>query len=209
MTVPQFVDDIEALRIALNIDKMNLMGHSWGGLLALFYALQHPDRLKSLILISTSGASSDYLQPMSQSILSKRTDGEWAGMARLESTPGFSRNPALVEQWYKIYFRPYFFDAEDANNLEVKLTRQSVDTDALGYFLRALGVYDIHARLDSIRVPTLIVHGKQDPLPAWCSERIHEHIPGSELHLIDRCGHFPYIEQPDTLAAIFRRFMNR
>jgi proline iminopeptidase len=96
MTVPQFVDDIEAIRKTLHIDRMNLMGHSWGGLLALFYAVRYPNHLKSLILISTAGASSEYLQPMAQSIRLKKTAEDRAVMVRLESTAGFEKNPGLV-----------------------------------------------------------------------------------------------------------------
>jgi proline iminopeptidase len=207
MTIPQFVEDIEALRKALKLGEMNLMGHSWGGLLALFYAIQYPDHLKSLILISTAGASSEYLEPFVKNIRKNRTAEDRAEMKRLESAAGFEKNPGLVEQWYNIYFHPYFFDKKKADSLVVKLTRQSIDVDAHGYLFRGLETYNIHNRLDSVRVPALIVHGKQDPLPAWCSERIHVHLPNSRLCLIDRCGHFPYIERPDTLAAIFRRFM--
>ncbi len=209
MTIPQFVEDIESVRQSLKLGKMNLMGHSWGGLLALFYAVKYPDRLKSLILISPAGASADYEKEFVQNIKSRRKAKDDAELKLLSSVPGFDKTPRLVEQWYKVYFRPYFFDAALADSLVVKLSQQSIDVDAHGWLFRGMEHYDIHDQLDAVRVPALIVHGKRDPLPASCSERIHEHLPESELVLIDRCGHFPYVERPDTLTIVFERFMNR
>jgi len=208
MTIPQFVEDIEGLRKAFDLGKMNLMGHSWGGLLALFYAVRYPEHLKSLILISTAGASSDYLAPFVENIRSSRTEKDAAEMNRLQDAPGFKTSPERVEAWYRAYFRSFFFDRKLADQLVVKLTQQSVDVDAHDFLFKGLTAYDIHSRLDSILVPALIVHGKQDPLPALCSERIHDHLPNSRLVLIDRCGHFPFIERPDTLTGIFKGFMN-
>jgi proline iminopeptidase len=207
MTIPGFVEDIEAIRKSMRLGRMNLMGHSWGGLLALFYAVEHPDHLKSLILISPAGASYEYQDAFVKNLAARRTAEDSAELERLSSIPGSDKTPSLVEQWYKVYFRAYFHDAALTDSLEVKVSEKSLEINAHSLLFRGLERYDIHDRLDAVDVPCLIVHGRQDPLPAQCSERIHEHLPESELVLIDRCGHFPYVERPDTLAAVFGGFM--
>jgi pimeloyl-ACP methyl ester carboxylesterase len=70
--------------------------------------------------------------------------------------------------------------------------------------LEATG-YDLRPALRGVRIPTLVIEGAQDPIAT--SEIVHDAIPGSRLELINACGHFPWLEQPETFYAMVENFL--
>src|SRR5262245_60117475 len=106
VTIQSEVDDLEALRAYFQLDSVALLGHSWGGLLAMEYALRHPERVSHLILLNTAPASHD------DCALFERERDAVAGddveaLRALESRPGFAEGDDLEARanYYRIYFR--------------------------------------------------------------------------------------------------------
>ena len=122
MSMATFVEDIEGIRKAFGLKKMNLFAHSWGGLLAMYYAIKYPDRLNSLILSNSSPASSSFRRA-SFKIMQQRTsrDDSLAGAA-LIGTEGFKERDAMVmERSFRILFRSGFADPRYADSLTLTL----------------------------------------------------------------------------------------
>lgn len=208
ITLEAFVEDLEGIRRAFDLDGMNLMGHSWGGMLAMFYALEHPDNVKSLMLISSGGARSDFWGDLRANIARNRTPEDSVMLA--EFSGDLSNDAAAFERYMTVFFRSYFYDQGLGNSLNMKVTdttRKNLGLLASTPLNHAIRNYDIVDRLSEIEVPTLIVHGRQDVIPVEYAEEIHESIPGSEFVIIEECGHFPYIEKPAVFFDLVDSFM--
>lgn len=209
ITLEAFVADLEGIREAFGLDRMNLLGHSWGGMLAMFYALEHPDNVNSLMLISSGGARSDFWGDLGANIARNRTSEDSVMLAEFSGDP--TGDAAAFERYMMVFFRSYFYDVELGDSLNMKVTdttRKNMGLLASTPLNRAIRNYDIVDRLSEIEVPTLIVHGRQDVIPVGYAEEIHDHIPGSELVILEQCGHFPYIEKPAEFFDIIGAFMD-
>jgi proline iminopeptidase len=211
ITIATFVNDIEAIRTSLGIRELNVLGHSWGGLLAMFYALEYPYNVSSLILVSTAGASSDYYAPYFANLASIYTHEDSLELMELTGSDGFySGDPEIIRQYYRIAWKNLLYDKSliDKMNLSVTETTALNGRRIPHLLFRELAEYDMHDRLATLNIPTLLIHGEHDALPWEVSQKIHNYMRLSEFHLIEECGHFPYLEKSEefrTLILTFKR----
>jgi proline iminopeptidase len=205
MTIDAFVEDVEGVRKAFKIAKMNLLGHSWGALLAMFHAVKYPQHLRSLILVNPTPASSE-LRLAAFSAMSDRTSpSDSAAMATIRASTGFfKRDPAVMAQFFRLLFRGTFYDRRLADSLTLTFNDDYGEKNKLLQYLNKdprIQSYDLHSDLNRVQCPTLIVGADFDQSPAKANDLIHKNIKNSELVTIKNCGHFPYIEKP---AEFFR-----
>ena len=112
MTMNSFVEDLEGIRKAFGLQKMNLIGHSWGGLVSMFYAIKYPSHLQSLILVNTTPASST-LRNLSFAVMSSRTTKEDSiAQLQIAETEGFKKE--IRRLWRNSF--DYFFAAHFTTN---------------------------------------------------------------------------------------------
>lgn len=212
ITLNNFVMDLEGIRKEFNLDKMNLMGHSWGGLLAMFYAIRYPDNLNSLILISTAAASSDFWKPFSSNVKRNRTPEDDLALVKLTASEDFKNKRAeVVQKYLKVFFRVYFYNqslGDDLNTQINKITAMNMDTINSLMIRNYLSNYNIHEELSAINCPTLVLHGDSDPIPSEFAKKIHERIRNSKFILLKDCGHFPYVEAQKEFFDIMKDFLN-
>ena len=104
-----------------------------------------------------------------------------------------------------LIFSTYTFHPEDAEKLSIGNFSMKICTHFTENYL--MKPYDLCPALKKLAIPTLIIHGKNDIVPVAVAETIHECLVDSELVLIDECGHFPYVEQPDTFFNKIRAFL--
>jgi len=204
-----FIEDIEGLRRAFNLGKMNLMGHSFGGLLAMEYAIKHPDHLRSLILVTTTAASSDLRMKAFQNMQSRTTREDSIGQEEVQQSEGFKkRDPETMSKFFRYLFGSNFYDHKYADSLTLFFDSNYAKSGKLLRGLnRDLSHYDIHDSLKAITCPTLIVQTDYDRNLAEAMEQIHEHIPNSKIVLIQHSGHFPFIEAPKDFFKIVTEFV--
>jgi proline iminopeptidase len=191
-TAQEHVADLEAIRVALSVEKLQLCGYSWGGLLALLYAVAHPDRVARLALISPAPARAQDRAEANARLLemSKRPAVE-ALRAELDAKDRRAR--------FALAVAGYFVEPRRALELTPFLVKQAA-ADAVW---SSLGDYDLLPSLP--RVPSLVVHGQEDPIPI-ASARATAEALGALFLRLDRCGHVPYVEAPDALFAALRSF---
>ncbi len=212
ITIDNFVEDLEGLRQALQLEQINLMGHSWGGLLAMFYAIRYPQHLNALILVGSAGASWEFRPAFSASLQGRMTEDDRLALNRLQASEGFRKSrPEAMNAFFRALFRPYFYDRSLSDQLTLQLNEQTAMNNlAVNSLMWSyLGNYDLHAELSVIDRPTLIVHGADDPIPAEFARKIHRHIPNSEFVLLENCGHFPYIETPEVFFGRVKGFLTQ
>ena len=105
ITIDNFIEDIEGIRRAFDIERMNLLGHSWGGILAMHYGISHPDRLKSLILCSTA-ASIQSFDDMDAAKMRNWLPDDIELIQSIAASEGFQNNdPEAIERFWRVYFR--------------------------------------------------------------------------------------------------------
>jgi proline-specific peptidase len=190
--------DAEALRQRLGFDRWAVLGHSFGGHVALEYALRYPDSLSHLVLLDTGG------------------EGRWAqqNAPKVLAERGYSPEKAeLVRRWFNGEFAPreylrilmriggaYQHHASLrllARELLAGAWRSKMRPEALifagRHLLRGWTVMD---RLGQITAPTLVMAGRDDfVFPPECQYELAAGIPGARLRIIERAGHSPQIEQ--------------
>jgi len=213
MTMKNLVEDVEGIRKAFKLGKMNLMGHSWGGLLAMFYAIRFPNNLKSLMIVNTTPASSE-IRNASFKIMSERTSKEdsIAQAAIMQSDDFKQRKPEAMSKFFRILFRGTFANKKLADELTLTFPPdQAARSKMMSYLSKdtTIATYDIHPKLAVIKCQALIVGADYDQVPPEANERIHQSIKNSKLVVLKECGHFPYIEQPKEFFSTVRNFVKK
>lgn len=212
------MDDLEALRAHLHLDRAALLGHSWGGLLALEYALRHPEHVSHLILLNTAPASYEDFQRFEQQ-LNVREPDDLERMRVLESRPDFEEGDLETRAaYYRLYFQPTLRPPELLDRLSGRLylgwTKESVliarvTTGKLWEETAESPEYNLLPQITRLRIPTLVLHGDYDFVPAACAAHIAEAIPGARLVVLPNCGHFSYLECPDEVRQTLSEFFTK
>ena len=188
-TMDQLADDAATVLEALNLRDVHYMGLSIGGMFGQSLALRYGQRLKSLLLCDTSGAS----PPGSKDLWPPRIAAV-QGAGSLEPIAD-----ATVERWLSDKFKA-------ANPGRYKQIRDTVVGTSPAGFIgcgAALMSFDYLPRLPQIRLPTLVVWGANDPgTPPEANRRIVEGIPGARGEEIPNAKHFPNVEKPDAFNRI-------
>jgi proline iminopeptidase len=199
------VEDLEALRAAWGFDRLTLAGYSWGGLLALLYALAHPGRVERLALVSPAPSWRAARERFEATFARRNLDPAFQEARRELRESGLrERDPAAYQRRiFELSVAPYFFDPARATDLTpfriTGRTQQEVWS--------SLGDYDLRPRLPELRgVPSLVVHGEEDPIPIDAARTTAELI-GAAFHPVPRCGHVPYVEAFEEFRRVVGEFL--
>jgi proline iminopeptidase len=205
MTHAQFAADADALASHLSKGKVAVLGHSYGGFIALEVALRHPERLSHLILLDTapsSPAHSNFEEIMDNARRMGATQEMLAAMARESTTDDEMRDNFSI--YWPVYFKNFDPDIAD------RLVENTIVTVAGGARDGELEGYDVTERLGEIQVPTLILAGRYDWIcPPSQAQIMHQNIPNSELVIFADSGHLPYVEEPDHFFKTVRDWLLR
>jgi proline iminopeptidase len=200
------VEDLEALRGLWGLERLPIAGYSWGSLLALLYALEHPDRVDRLALVSPApawkGARAEFERRLAArnaapEIQAARREAQAAGRGGLGDA-------AYRQRMFELSVAGYFFDWRRAGELTpFRITGKSYDE-----IWASLGDFDLRPRLSGLAVPALVLHGEADPIPMETAATLAELLQ-APLHRIPRCGHVPYVEAPEAFEQALDPFLPR
>jgi proline iminopeptidase len=202
----EHVADLEALRVGWEMERLALAGYSWGGLLALLYAIEHPRRVSHLALISPApcwrSAREEFDRRFAERargpvIQAMREELQASGLK--ESDPEAYRRRA-----FDISVAAYFHDPRRANELTPFRITGRTQQDVW----ESLGDYDLRPRLREVEAPAIVVHGDDDPIPWETASTLADGI-GASFHLLPACGHVPYIEAPYAFLTALDPFLPR
>jgi proline iminopeptidase len=204
------VEDLAAVVDEFSLDPLSIVGYSWGAMLALLYlietrkntALGAPTRLA---LISPAPLTREYRRQFEAEFARRqqapeiqRLRDELAASALREKDPEAYRQRA-----FELGVAGYFFDPRNARNLTpfrvVGRVQQSV--------WESLGDFDLIRPLQGIHLPSIIVYGRDDPIPTASNLEAARAL-GTKLVLLDECGHVPYVEQPEQFFAALDTFLD-
>lgn len=214
LTIDKHVQDLEAVRRHFQLDKMSLLGNSWGGLLAGFYAIAHPERVERLILHSPASPSFRLLSDSTGYIYQRIPDAQKKKFNAISYPEQWinSRDPRkLCREFYDILKPVYFSDPGKAAAMkgdtcagpEEAIRRQQLVNKQIWV---SLGDWDIQPALREMHFPALVIHGRDDMIPVDSSLAWAAAMPDARLLIIDS-GHMTHIEQPDVFFPAVRRFL--
>lgn len=204
--IDRYVADLDAVREHMRLEKTAVLGHSWGGFVAMHYALRHPERVSQLILLNTASATNTDIEAMKVE-RHKRWTARQAEMDALASSMAMDEgDPETVAAYYALDFATTFKRLEDARRLKLDFAREDIlkgraIEDHLAKGLYWQEGYTLLPALAKLRVPTLVIHGELDFFPLESSKHIAEAIPGAKLVVIPGSGHFSYIDAPEAVRA--------
>ncbi len=209
-----YVADLGELQDHLELDRMDLLGHSHGSLVALLYAARYPDRIGRLVLVAVGSRFREEQVVAMQEAVQRRSDEPWfddASAALEEEQEGKFRDDAelgrLVARELPFYFAHY---GENEQAFVRAALEQPVHADALRYFnTREFLTFDLRPDFATVTARTLVVAGEQDFIlgPAACRE-VAEGIADARLEVIEGVGHLPWIERPEAFVSTVSSFLN-
>ncbi len=222
-TIENMADDVEAVRQALELGKIDLLGHSYGGALAQAYALKYQGNLSSLILCSTFHSTKKMnqvfekmMERMSPDLRQRIEKMEKAGL--FGHGKDFEKNrytdEYMIAAWGEGYFPYLYQNHPDPNYSPIANGVTSWDLyremwGSHGEFVIDGNLISVEYadRLSSITVPTLITVGDHDECAPSLSQEMHEKIKGSKLVILPKSGHMTFVDQPNMFIKTVNEFL--
>jgi proline iminopeptidase len=198
------VADLEELRQQWQLDRLTLAGYSWGGLLALLYAVEHPDRVDRLALVSPAPAWKEARLEFERRFEARNLSPELQKKrAALRESGLREQNPAeYAQRMFELSVAPYFSNPDRARDLTpfrvTGRTQQEVWS--------SLDDYDLRPAIARLSVPSLVLLGEDDLIPGESAETVAR-LLGADFHLLPRCGHVPYVEAFEEFVALMDSFL--
>ncbi len=209
------VADLEAVRSAVGFEQMDLMGHSYLGLMVILYALEHPERVGRIVQLGPAGPAAEFLDrtPRPGSDPEALDLAAWQALLADRST--LVRDPKTHNRRFWEIFLPYMFgDPKKARayrmpNLDDVPNEwpSNMNRTIQGVFA-TLTSYDVRERAAEVKAPVLIVHGTKDrnaPYesgPAW-----RDCLGNARLLTIEGAAHMPWAEEPDQVLPAIEAFL--
>jgi proline-specific peptidase len=210
-----YVREVDAVREALGLERVHMLGHSWGGMLAMQYALGQPDGLASLVIESSPANVPAWIDEVQR--LRSELPPEVEDTLREHEEVGTTEDPAYEEATMVFYRRhlcqtdPWpdwlvrCFEILEANPEVYRTMNGPSEFHVIG----TMKDWDISDRLGEIHVPTLIVSGRYDEVTPGTVEIVHRGIPGSEWVLLEESSHMAQAEEPERTLGAIRDFLER
>jgi proline iminopeptidase len=216
VTLASDIADLDKVRQFFHLDSVVLLGHSWGTVLALQYAIQHPDRVSDLILMNPAPAAAADFNELKRDWVEKRRDDVERKKA-IASTPEYiNGDPEAVTAYYRVHFKTALAKPEDYEKVVARFhssfTKEGVlKARAVEAHLMtetySLPSFDLLPQVKSLRIPTLVITGDHEFIPSSTAEHITESITGARMVLLKNCGHFSYLESPTEVRAAVNSFL--
>ncbi len=211
--LPAQISDIEQIRLKIGKEKITIIGHSFGGFLATLYAIEFPEHVKSLILVSPA----EVVKMPSES-------GGLYELIRQELS-----GKVLID--YEIYLKEFFNYGKLFSKTEEQLAKENYDfikyyniatkdTSKTEYSTKDVGGWIQHAcflsmgkkhdyskSLSEIKCPVLIIHGEDDIIPPSSCNQYLDYIPQAKLETIKNANHFLFNQKPDEFNKIVTTFL--
>jgi L-proline amide hydrolase len=214
-TVGLFVEEVGVVRQALDLERVHILGQSWGGMLAMEYSLTQPAGLASLVIADSPASIPQWVSEanrlraelppeVQQTLLKHEAAGTVDSPEYQEAVMVFyRRHVCRLETWPECVNRAF---AKLEQNPEVYHT---MNGPSEFHVIGTLKEWDIVNRLGEIHVPTLVIGGRYDEATLAITETVHRGIPGSEWVIFENSSHMPHVEETERYLQVVGRFLER
>jgi len=218
VTLASDVDDVDQVRQHFQLESATLLGHSWGTVLALEYAVRHPTRVSRMILMNPAPASASDLA-LFKKAYTQRLGADLDRQRTIIASSAYQAgDPEAVVARYRLHFRPAFSRADDFEKLMTTMKTGFISQGNAG-IVKARAVedrlmrdtwnkdsYDLTPKLRNLNIPTLVIVGDHDFIPVEVAAHIASAIPNARLVTLRNCGHFGFLECPDQVRGAIDGF---
>jgi proline iminopeptidase len=201
-TLRDQIEDLEAVRARIGAERIDLLGHSWGGYLVMAYAARYPQHIRRLLIVDAAAPKFSDTVFLFKDVFPEGVEREDAEEFASQMGDKAARERSLREYFSMLFYSPEKRDAALAKlagdeNVEVN---ETIEHD--------LERYDLNPELAKYRFPTMVMTGRFDmnvaPVVAY---KIHKAIPGSQFVVFDRSGHLPFYEEPEKFVGTVETFL--
>lgn len=210
----RFADDLEAVRLHFGLERLMLLGHSWGAAVAALYAMRHPQRVDRLVLVGPMPLRRDELANTFARVR-ESGDVEWrrqleARGRALMDAPG---DEMACRAFYDTWFTPFFGKAAARARSRGSFCAGTVESrrnkafNVDRYTVESLANFDWRGALGAVTAPALVVHGSADVISADSAREWTAALPNARFVLLDGVGHFPYLESPERFYPMVDAFL--
>jgi proline iminopeptidase len=213
---PRQLADLDAVRRFFRLERMALVAHSYGPLLAASYALAHPDRVSRMVLLGpVPPRRGDFWRRFALNVNARLDSTQRARMAEARARltdPKADTRQACRDYW-AIAMIPRLADASALGKIRSDLC--AAPPEAIRYGLSvtnrvvmgSVGDWDLRAGLEDLRVPTLVIHGEQESIPMDLVEEWVTALPDARLLRVPGAAHFAYVERPELVWPAIEEFL--
>jgi proline-specific peptidase len=209
-TVELFVEEVDVVRQALGLERLHILGQSWGGMLGMEYALTQPEGVESLIICDSPGRMdlwveeanrlrADLPSDVQETLLKHEQAGTTDDPAYEEACLVFYNRHVCRVPWSDSVSRSF---AQMPN--EVYLT---MNGPSEFHCIGTLRTWDVTPRLGEITIPTLVISGRYDEATPKISKEVSDAIPGAEWVLFEESSHMPHEEEPERFRQVVGDFL--
>jgi len=214
-TVPLFVEELGVVRQALGLEHVHILGQSWGGMLAMQYALTQPAGLASLIVADSPASMRQWVAEANR--LRALLPAEVQATLLAHEAAGTTTDPAY-EQAMLVFYRRHVCRLDpwpDCVNRSFEKLAQSPEVyntmngPSEFHVTGVIKNWDIVDRLGEIHVPTLVLSGRYDEATPLIAETVQRGIPGAEWVLFEHSAHLPHVEETERCLRVVTDFLER
>ena len=219
LSVEKHVADLEAVRKFFKLERMTLLGNSWGGMLVSFYAAAHPERVERMILHNPGEPTRAFALEAADEIgarIGSRYKGERERRYAFVSNPQNwvkAKDPrALCREWFAMLLPTYVKRPETLGKIKGDVCagpEEAVRYQQVVNMLiwETMGDWNLLPKLGVVKAPVLVIHGEVDPIPVESSEAWARGYPNARLLLVKDSGHISHVEQPEIFFRAVETFL--
>lgn len=219
LAMAKHVADLEAVRKHFRLDKVTLLGNSWGGILISFYAAAHPDRVERMILHHPGYPTQELLfegareiQRRINSRYSEEQRKRWAFVSNRRNWLEAKDPRALCREFFTMLLPTYVASEESMGKFKGDVCAGSEAAVRNQQFAnheawQSLGAFNVLPSISVVKAPILIIHGAADPIPVRSSEAWATNFPNARLLLIKNAGHVSQVETPEIFFSAVETFL--
>jgi proline iminopeptidase len=209
-SVARSVADLDAVRSSLGLQRVAVLGHSWGATLALRYTLDYPDRVSALVYVSGTGLGWDWPGPFQRAAASRLAASE----PRLSELRARDRSEAEDRELAVLQWSAEFSGGDARRHAEEMATpwfginRECYD-QIWDELRRTWHEAPLVAECRALSVPVLIIDGANDLRPRWAVDSLEQALPNVTRVVLPGVGHMPWLEAPGSVNALILAHLGR
>jgi proline iminopeptidase len=210
----RFAEDLEAVREHFGLQRMALLGHSWGAGVAALYASRYPDRIGRLVIVDGIPLQQKVVVQAFEQLAAGRDSATRVRMEKWrQARLANPEDPAPCRAYYELWFAPFFADSSAAHRSQgdfcagTKEARRNKIASIDRFVAASLGDWDWRPAVRRVNAPALVIHGSADPLPVASGREWAATLPNARFLMLERVGHFPYLEAPDVFFPAVDLFL--
>ncbi len=212
VSIAHHIADLEAVRAHFSLDRMLLMGHSWGGGLALRYALEYPRHTRGILLLDPMPLRRDpHMAVLGQNLMSWMDRDQREQLNTAAKAWSKAQDPrAACHAYWKVFLRGYLADPHGTVPVKGNPchgTGETLSDRIYRYTMEPLGAWDWREEARGLQVPVLIMHGEKSPLPLVSFLEWEAALANGKRVMIPGSGHYPHAESPKMFLEKARAFI--